>query len=72
MSTPVISGDGIFSHIFIGAADLQKSVAFYDAALGALSCVGCKSTSLAKMVFSDLSKVRVLGILLALPLFSVH
>ena len=36
MSTPVISGDGIFSHIFIGAADLQKSVAFYDAALGAL------------------------------------
>lgn len=36
MSTPVISGDGIFSHIFIGAADLQKSVSFYDAALGAL------------------------------------
>src|SRR3546814_5656139 len=36
MSTPVISGDGIFSHIFIGAADVQKSVAFYDAALGAL------------------------------------
>ena len=36
MSTPVISGDGIFSHIFIGAADLQKSVAFYAAALGAL------------------------------------
>ncbi len=31
-----LSGDGIFSHIFIGAADLQKSVAFYDAALGAL------------------------------------
>src|SRR3546814_11966422 len=36
MSTPVISGDGIFSHIFIGAADVQKSVAFYDAALGSL------------------------------------
>ncbi|MBH8238600.1 VOC family protein, partial [Pseudomonas aeruginosa] len=36
MSTPVISGDGIFSHVFIGAADVQKSAAFYDAALGAL------------------------------------
>ncbi len=36
MTTPVISGDGIFSHIFLGAADMQKSVAFYDAALGAL------------------------------------
>jgi hypothetical protein len=36
MSTPVISGDGIFSHVFLGAADVQKSVAFYDAALGAL------------------------------------
>ncbi len=36
------------------------------------SCVGCESTSRAKIVFSDLSKVRVLGILLALPLFSVH
>lgn len=22
MSTPVISGDGIFSHVFIGAADV--------------------------------------------------
>ena len=36
MSDPVISGDGIFSHVFIGAADVQKSAAFYDAALGAL------------------------------------
>ena len=36
MSNPVISGDGIFSHVFIGAADVQKSAAFYDAALGAL------------------------------------
>ncbi len=36
MSTPVISGDGIFSHVFIGAADVQKSATFYDAALGAL------------------------------------
>jgi len=36
MSNPVISGDGIFSHVFVGAADLQKSTAFYDAALGAL------------------------------------
>ena len=35
MSNPVISGDGIFSHVFIGAADVQKSAAFYDAALGA-------------------------------------
>ena len=36
MSNPVISGDGIFSHVFVGAADLQESTAFYDAALGAL------------------------------------
>lgn len=36
MSTPVISGDGIFSHVFLGAADIDQSVAFYDAALGAL------------------------------------
>ena len=32
MSNPVISGDGIFSHVFIGAADVQKSAAFYDGA----------------------------------------
>ncbi|EQB03835.1 glyoxalase [Sphingobium quisquiliarum P25] len=32
----VISGDGVFSHVFIGAADVDASAAFYDAALGAL------------------------------------
>ncbi len=36
MATPVISGDSIFSHVMIGAADVNKSVAFYDAVLGAL------------------------------------
>ena len=36
MSAPVISGDGVFSHVFLGAAHMQKSVAFYDAALAAL------------------------------------
>ncbi|MDH0734816.1 MULTISPECIES: VOC family protein [Achromobacter] len=36
MATPVISGDGIFSHVFLGAVNIEKSVAFYDAALGAL------------------------------------
>lgn len=36
MTTPVISGDTIFSHVFIGASDVEKSAAFYDAALGAL------------------------------------
>lgn len=36
MSNPVISGNGIFSHVFIGAADVKQSAAFYDAALGAL------------------------------------
>ena len=25
MTTPVISGDGIFSHVFIGAADVEMS-----------------------------------------------
>ena len=24
MTTPVISGDGIFSHVFIGAADVEN------------------------------------------------
>ncbi len=33
MTTPVISGDGIFSHVFIGAADVETS-AFYDVVLG--------------------------------------
>lgn len=33
---PVISGDGVFSHVTVGARDLKASVAFYDAALGAL------------------------------------
>lgn len=36
MADPVISGNGVFSHVFLGAADMQKSVAFYDATLGAL------------------------------------
>lgn len=36
MTTPVISGNDVFSHVFIGATDVQKSAAFYDAALGAL------------------------------------
>ncbi|ELH6823292.1 VOC family protein, partial [Escherichia coli] len=36
MSNPVISGNGIFSHVFIGAVDVQKSAEFYDATLGAL------------------------------------
>ena len=29
----VISGDGVFSHITLGASDLPASTAFYDAAL---------------------------------------
>ena len=32
----VISGDGIFSHVFIGAADVETSAKFFDATLGAL------------------------------------
>jgi catechol 2,3-dioxygenase-like lactoylglutathione lyase family enzyme len=36
MATPVISGNGVFSHVFIGASDVKKSAAFYDAALGAI------------------------------------
>ena len=36
MSNPVISGNNVFSHVFIGAADVAQSSAFYDAALGAL------------------------------------
>jgi len=36
MATPIISGNNVFSHVFIGASDVQASAAFYDAALGAL------------------------------------
>ena len=36
MATPVISGNDVFSHVFLGASDVRKSTAFYDAALGAL------------------------------------
>lgn len=36
MATSVISGNGIFSHVFIGASDVEKSAAFYDAVLGTL------------------------------------
>lgn len=36
MTSPVISGDGVFSHVFLGASDIEASVAFYDAALAAL------------------------------------
>lgn len=32
----VISGDGVFSHVFLGVNDVEASVPFYDAALGAL------------------------------------
>lgn len=32
----VISGDGVFSHVFLGAADLEVSVKFFDAVLGTL------------------------------------
>ena len=36
MTNPVISGNDVFSHVFLGAADLGKSAAFYDAALATL------------------------------------
>jgi catechol 2,3-dioxygenase-like lactoylglutathione lyase family enzyme len=32
----VISGDGVFSHVFLGAKDTAVSAKFYDAVLGAL------------------------------------
>lgn len=36
MADPVISGNDVFSHVFIGADDVDASAKFYDAALGAL------------------------------------
>ena len=36
MTDPVISGDDVFSHACLGASDLVKSAAFYDAALAPL------------------------------------
>lgn len=35
-SGAVISGDGVFSHVFVGASDLDLSARFYDAVLGTL------------------------------------
>jgi catechol 2,3-dioxygenase-like lactoylglutathione lyase family enzyme len=32
----VISGDGVFSHVFMGASDVSASAGFYDATLGEL------------------------------------
>ena len=32
----VISGDGVFSHVFLGAKDVASSAKFYDAALAPL------------------------------------
>lgn len=32
----MISGDGVFTHICVGAKDLAQSTKFYDAAMGAL------------------------------------
>jgi catechol 2,3-dioxygenase-like lactoylglutathione lyase family enzyme len=32
----VVSGDNVFSHVMMGAADLAASVKFYNAALGSL------------------------------------
>ena len=32
----VISGDGVFSHVFLGANDMAASTKFYDAALAPL------------------------------------
>jgi catechol 2,3-dioxygenase-like lactoylglutathione lyase family enzyme len=36
MADPVISGNGVFSHVTVGASDLEASGKFYDAALGTL------------------------------------
>ena len=32
----VISGNDVFSHVMMGAADIETSIKFYDAALGSL------------------------------------
>ena len=36
MADPVISGNGVFSHATVGAADLEVSSRFYDAVLATL------------------------------------
>lgn len=36
MADPIISGNDVLSHVFIGANDVDVSARFYDAALGAL------------------------------------
>lgn len=36
MTDPVISGNEVFSHVFVGTTDTEMSAKFYDAALGAL------------------------------------
>ena len=36
MTAPVISGNDVFSHVFIGASDVDVSAKFYDAVLSKL------------------------------------
>ncbi len=61
MTTPVISGDGIFSHVFIGAADVEKSSAFYDVVLGT-RLVSITSARLATAGYSMAAKSRHLSL----------
>ncbi len=60
MTTPVISGDGIFSHVFIGAADVEKSSAFYDVVPARL--VSITSARLATAGYSMAAKSRHLSL----------
>lgn len=61
MSTPFMSGDGIFSHVFIAAADIPKSVAFYDAALGALGIKNLGSFGKGAVLFGHDKPAFIVG-----------
>lgn len=58
--TPVISGDEVFSHVFIGASDVKTSEAFYNSVFAAL---GIKTSVLSVTTgyFTDVKSQHLLS-----------
>jgi hypothetical protein len=60
MTTPVISGDGIFSHVFIGAADVENPPHFTMSSWARL--VSITSARLAMAGYSMVAKSQHLSL----------
>ena len=57
----VISGDGVFSHVFLGAADVASSAKFYEAALAPLGVKNMGPFGNGWMLFGKDKPALVLG-----------